>query len=105
MKSIRKSTIICLIISSCLLLSCSAILDFEGKQRDTETDAAEDTTEETEQPDGQVSGKTTLFSDSGGGKAQNDQYKLYGSISRVSSRTATNADYILKTRVIKVQGQ
>ena len=62
MTTFTKYSFICLIISSCLLLSCSAILDFEGKQRDTNTDVPDDTIddstgdtiEETDEPDGLI---------------------------------------------------
>ena len=60
----------------------------------TEDAAVEDILEE---PDGSISGGTILFFDSGGGKASNDQYLIYGSISGRSCKLSGNDIYTLQS--------
>ena len=56
-----------------------------------------------EEPDSHMPRGTVLLSDSGGGKASNAQYKLYGSISNISSKTCSNENYNLRTHVVRIQ--
>lgn len=58
-----------------------------------------------EEPDGFVWGKTVLFSDGGGGRAQSGQYVMHGSISGFSCKVSTTDMYVFESCGIQVIGR
>jgi|GEM_PF-3243429 len=76
------------------------LFDVTDHELDIQID--EDTGDAPNEPDVVAINRFVLFSDTGGGIAQNEQYIIFGSITGVSCSESRNDSYILESCEIKI---